>query len=87
MNRKYRIVLEIEMPDDSTADYAHSWAISMLETAFKKPNPSRPVPYEMRKLGDRKWEPEVAMAPSEHPYRPRVVEAHEVAQPLPRLSR
>lgn len=72
------------MDDDSTEDEAETWAVAMLECAFKKPNPSKPLPYSVRKLGDPPWTPEVRQSPSEHPYRPKVLGAKEVEQPRPR---
>jgi hypothetical protein len=74
MSRRYHVILEIEMPDDTTAEDAASWGASVLETSFTKPNPKH-GPGEPRR---------VPMPANEHPYRPKVLKAEEVAQPAPR---
>lgn len=80
MSRKYHITLEIEMPEDTTDLDARAWAGNLLDIAFTKDNPT-PRPSGSAGWG---WKSVIPMSPSEHPYRPKVVGAKEVAQPTPR---
>jgi len=82
MSRKFWVTIEIEMPDDQTTSDAAGWGASVLETAFTKSNPA-PKP-SMYSLDRAFWHAQVPMPAAEHPYRPRVVRAIEVAQPAPR---
>lgn len=84
MSRKFHVTVELEMPEDQTVEDAETWMASVLDCAFKKKNPV-PCP---DKLSDRiGWKPEISVPSSEHPYRPRVFGASEVAQPAPRPRR
>lgn len=73
MSRKYVIECEVEMPEETDHFSASTWLASVLEMYFQKKNPDRSpnAPLMVSTL-------------QEHPYRPRVIGAREVAQPLPR---
>lgn len=82
MSRKFHITIEIETPDDQQEVDAATWATAVLVTAFTKPNPE-----PKDRWGARIGPAVVPMPPSEHPFRPRVLGAVEVAQPAPRAQR
>jgi hypothetical protein len=74
--KKYRVVLEITMDDDSSEGDARMWVASVLDTAFKKKNPVSRTDWP---ASEGRWHAEIPMSSSEHPYKPRVVGAEKVS--------